>query len=217
MYYASDIREIKEEGHVNRLSGLIRLQPFIDGRGLLRLRGRIANANVSDDERHPIILPPHCQFVRLLMREAHLKQSHGNLQEMRHYVRARYWIVEEKRAALRVLKSCVICLRHVHADGKQLMADLPKERLSFLPPFTYCGVDYFGPISVQKFEGRCNSTIAGYVAIFICMTTKMIHMECCSNLKSEQFIWALSRFSAIYRTPIKMMSDNGRTFVGSDN
>lgn len=78
-------------------------------------------------------------------------------------------------------------------------------------------MDFFGPIKLKRFIGRCRTIDTGYVAVFICMSTKMIHLECVSDLTSARFLWALSRLIAIYGTPAKMFSDNGKTFVGAAN
>lgn len=199
LHFNKEIKAISTKGSVNEKSDLIKLKPYLDPRGILRVWGRIENAPVSEDERHPIIIPTHSHFSRLLFREAHFKTKHGNVQIMLHYVRAKYWINQSKRAALSVIKTCVRCVRFGQIDRRKLMADLPEERLIDVPPFTNCGVDFFGPIRIKKFEGRCNTILQGYVAVFICMSSKSIHLECCTDLTTEKFIWALTRFAFIYR------------------
>lgn len=217
LHFGKEIRAIRAHNNEIEKSDLNKLKPVLDKDGILRVWGRIENAPVSEDEKHPIIIPHNSHFARLLLYEAHLKTKHGNVQIMLHYVRAKYWITRSRRSALDIIKSCVRCVRFQQVDRQQLMADLPEERLSDVPPFTNCGVDYFGPIKLKRFEGRCNTIIQGYVAVFVCMSSKMIHLECCTDLTTEKFIWALTRFSSIYRLPVKMFSDNGRTFVGANN
>lgn len=75
------------------------------------------------------------------------------------------------------------------------MADLTKERLANTRPFAHCGVDYFGPIKIKRFEGRCKTIETGYGAVFVCMTTKMVHIECVSDMTTTKFLWALSRLA----------------------
>lgn len=217
-HFGKEIHQLETEGEVDASSPLAKLCPFIDEHSIMRLRGRIANANVSFDERFPIIIPARCHFVRLLMRKAHIVTLHGNVQSMLHYVRNKFWVIGAKRAAAAHVNHCVKCKRYKAEDRAQLMGDLPPERLAFVDPFHFCGVDFFGPIKLKRYEGRCRTIDTGYAAVFTCMTTKMIHLECVSNLTSERFLWAFSRFVNAYNiTPAKMFSDNGRTFIGAAN
>lgn len=150
------------------------------------------------------------------MLEAHHRTMHGGVQAMLHYVRTRYWVLQSRIAARNVERSCVQCVRFKHIAQNQIMADLPKERLIAAAPFTYCGVDHFGPVYLKRFEERCNTVITGYVAVFVCMSTRMIHMECCTGLTADRFIWAFTRFTSIYGMPQRMFSDNGTTFIGAE-
>lgn len=214
--FRSDIKRIKEIGEADHKSTLIRLKPIVDKNGILRVWGRIDNAFLPQDEKHPIIIPSHSRFGKLLMLEAHHRTMHGGVQMMLHYVRVRYWVLQSRKAARNVVRSCVQCIRFNQKEHDQIMADLPKERLIAAAPFTYCGVDHFGPVHLKRFEGRCNTIIAGYVAVFVCMTTRMVHMECCTGLTAERFIWAFTRFTSIYGMPQRMFSDNGTTFIGAE-
>lgn len=216
--FSKEIHQLETEGQVDATSPLAKLCPFIDEHSIMRLRGRIANANVSYDERFPIIIPARCHFVRLLMRKAHIITLHGNIQSMIHYVQRKFWVFGAKKAAAAQVNKCVKCKRYKAEDKAQLMGDLPPERLAFVDPFYYCGVDFFGPIKLKRYEGRCRTIDTGYVAVFVCMTTKMIHLECVSNLTATRFLWAFSRFVGAYNiTPAKLFSDNGKTFVGAAN
>lgn len=92
-YFAKDIYEIMNHGAVTKESELLTLKPLLDEHGIVRVWGRIEAAHVSYDEKHPIIIPAHCHFARLLMHEAHDKTKHGNVQIMVHYVKTKYWLI----------------------------------------------------------------------------------------------------------------------------
>jgi hypothetical protein len=63
-------------------------------------------------------------------------------------------------------------------------------------PIFKWGIDYVGPFEIKSGNTRSKTTTKCYVALFICMATKAIHLELVSNLTSEAFIAALKRFIA---------------------
>ncbi|KAK3721854.1 hypothetical protein QZH41_002277 [Actinostola sp. cb2023] len=91
------------------------------------------------------------------------------------------------------------------------MADLPKDRLESAPPFTSCGVDYFGPFLVKV--GR--KEVKRYGVLFTCMASRAIHLEIANSLDTDSFINAYRRFVS-RRGPIRQLrSDQGTNFVGA--
>jgi hypothetical protein len=64
------------------------------------------------------------------------------------------------------------------------MADLPVDRLSPSPPFTYCAVDYFGPFYIK--ERR--SEVKRNGVLFVCLNSKAVHIETANSLDTESFI-----------------------------
>ena len=92
------------------------------------------------------------------------------------------------------------------------MANLPEDRLQPAPPFTYCGVDLFGPWLTK--EGR--KELKRYGVLFNCMASRAIHIEVANCLSTDCFIMALRRPLAI-RGPIRLLrSDRGTNFVGAE-
>src|SRR5436190_7546080 len=98
-----------------------------------------------------------------------------------------------------------------HQDQK--MGNLPKLRVNPARAFLHVGVDYCGPI-LTKVSKRRNATIVkSYVAVFICLTTKAVHLEAVSELNTEAFLAALRRFISRRGICETICSDNGRNFV----
>ncbi|XP_075991105.1 uncharacterized protein LOC142986474 [Anticarsia gemmatalis] len=95
------------------------------------------------------------------------------------------------------------------------MADLPKERVTPSRPFTNTGVDYTGHVEVKINKGRGVKTCKAYIAIFICMVTKAVHLELVSDLTTQTFLAAFKRMCARRGTPRHVFSDNGKNFVGA--
>ena len=83
-------------------------------------------------------------------------------------------------------------------------------------PFLNVGIDYVGPFEIKSGNTRTKTTTKCYVALFICMATKVIHLELVSNLTSEAFIAALKRIIARSSLIDHLYSDNGSNVVGTN-
>ena len=96
---------------------------------------------------------------------------------------------------------------------QQLMADLPKERLiPFEPPFTYTGVDFFGPFHVKR--GRSAEKVYG--CLFTYFTSRAVHIEDVSSLETDSFIQALRRCISNRGYPKEIWSTNAINFAGAE-
>lgn len=95
------------------------------------------------------------------------------------------------------------------------MGNLPVHRLEPGRPFLNSGVDYCGPFTIRESKRRNSKTIKMYVAVFVCLATKAVHLELVSDLSTEAFINALRRFIARRGKVSHMYSDNATNFVGA--
>jgi transposase InsO family protein len=98
------------------------------------------------------------------------------------------------------------------------MADLPRDRVEPAPPFTYVGVDAFGPWSVVARRTRGGQASSKRWAIlFTCLTIRAIHIEVVPEMSSSAFTNALRRFISRFGNVKLFRSDRGTNFVGSVN
>ena len=97
--------------------------------------------------------------------------------------------------------------------GFQKMADPTQERCHEAAPFTYCGVDVFGPLTIKerRSEPKC------YGALFPCFSSRVVHTEVTNSLDAYSFILALNRFMARRGTAHSIWSNNGINFVDARN
>ena len=202
----------QKKGGIKNDSPVRRLDPFLDN-GVLRVGGRLRRADLPFETKHPVILPKKSHVTTLLIRHAHKRLGHAGRSHVIATLREKYWIIKVNAAVRHVTSKCVFCRRNHGKPGEQKMADLPRDRISPAPPFTYTGVDYFGPFLIK--EGR--REVKRYGALFTCLVSRAVHIEVASTLESSSFIQALRRFIA-RRGPVReMRSDNGSNFVGAHN
>lgn len=215
--YVTEITNLQQKIPISSKSKLLQLNPFIDSNNILRVGGRLKNAMIDPEMKHPIILP-HCNpLTDLIIDHAHKLTFHGGARVTSANIRQKYWIIGGNRAVKKRLRTCVKCRRYIPSNLTPLMGDLPSSRCNSYPPFYHTGVDFTGHVMIKANKGRGIKTTKGYVAVFICMATKLIHLELVSDLTTSSFIAALRRMCARRGTPRHIYSDNGTNFVGTNN
>ncbi|XP_051864162.1 uncharacterized protein LOC127566222 [Drosophila albomicans] len=208
---------LQSKQQVPSSSSVRNLNSFLDGKGILRACGRLrASHSLRYDESHPIILSYSSSFARLLVRFTHRISLHGGNQVVMRLIRSRFWIPKLKVLVKSTINSCKVCVIYKKRLQTQMMGDLPKERASYSRPFTHTGVDFAGPFEIKNYTGRACLITKGYICVFVCFSAKAIHLEATSDLTTEKFLAAFSRFIARRGCPYQMYSDNGKTFVGAD-
>ena len=85
------------------------------------------------------------------------------------------------------------------------------------PPFCTSGVDFAGPNTLRRCYTRKPTYVKAYVCIFVCLTTKAVHLDLVLDLSTEAFLVALRHFVARRGCPYKILSDNGTNFVGANH
>ncbi|XP_058789071.1 uncharacterized protein LOC131663035 [Phymastichus coffea] len=212
--FADEIKLL--QGPAPRLqTSLSALEPFLDEDGLLRVGGRLSQSPLSYDERHPVLLDGCSHLAELVLRWAHACSLHGGFRSTYARVLQKSWITGGKLGVKRYLRQCLICARISARTTAQGMAPLPAVRVTPSRPFSHCGVDYAGPFPLCRSRGRGLPTIKGYVALFVCMSTKAIHLELVDDLTTASFLGALTRFIGRRGRPNEIWSDNGTNFRGA--
>ncbi|XP_029675495.1 uncharacterized protein LOC115242992 [Formica exsecta] len=102
------------------------------------------------------------------------------------------------------------------ASSEQFMADLSRTRVTPARPFQFAGVDYAGPVYLRTSPGRGHRATKTFLAIFVCLSTKAVHLDVASNYSAEAFIAAFRRFVSRRGLCSELFSDCGSNFVGAD-
>ena len=193
-------------------SQLYRLDPFLDENGIVRVGGRIRNSLYSSELKHPVILPRKHHVTEMVVQHFHKKTGHGGRGMTTNEIRANgFWVIGCSGAVSKCISTCVKCRKLRSPVQGQKMADLPADRLEQVPPFTYCGVDFFGPWYTK--EGR--KGLKRYGCLFTCMSKRAVHIETANSLETDSFINALRRFLSIRGPMRQLRCDQGTNFIGA--
>ena len=184
----------------------------MDNEGIIHIGGRLRHAKLNDDVKQPYIIPQGHPIARLIIEEAH-NTAHLGTEWVLSNLRRKYWIPKARSLIKKLCNRCVTCRKLFSPPIQQKMADLPPERLEpNKPPFSYIGLDCFGPIYVKL--GRAE--VERYGCIFTCLNTRAIHIEKLEDVSTDSFINGLRRFICWRGKPEKIWCDNGTNFKGAE-
>ena len=205
--------EGKRSRHVKKSSSLYKLDPKMSDEGLICVGGRLKNADLQEEMKHPVVLPPKHHVVTLLVRYFHITTGHSAREHVLSLLRQRYLLIRGRSTIRRVQLDCFKCKRQSANAVRQKMGDLPPDRVKpDKPPFSFVGVDCFGPFLIK--QGR--SQVKRYGCIFTCLTVRAVHIEILHSMDTDSFLNALQRFVARRGIPELIRSDNGTNFVGAE-
>ncbi|XP_076301937.1 uncharacterized protein LOC143220085 [Lasioglossum baleicum] len=196
-------------------SRLAKLSPFLDPDGVLRVGGLLQVTNLTYDRKHPAILPDDSALARLWVDAAHKRCLHGGTQLTLATLRQECWILKGRHMVKSCIRHCTTCIRWKGQTAQPKMGNLPLSRITPCRPFYRSGIDYAGPILLRSSRGRGQRTSKGYIAVFICLVTKAVHLEAASDGSTDTFLAALRRFMARRGRCAELYSDCGRNFVGA--
>ncbi|XP_062711767.1 uncharacterized protein LOC134289632 [Aedes albopictus] len=216
--YPEEVLVLKQEDgntkkRIERTSPVYKLSPFLDEHGVMRVDSRIgAVPYVTYDFKFPIILARHHHLTKLIVDYHHRRYLHANHETVLNEVRQRLHVSNLRTVVRQVIKECQTCKITKAAPVQPRMAPLPESRLAAMArPFSYVGLDYFGPIQV-RLESSC---VKRWVALFTCLTVRAVHLEVVHSLSTESCKMAVRRFVGRRGSPLEIRSDNGTNFQGA--
>ena len=214
--YEKEIENLKLNRPVHKSSSILKLDPFFNDHGILCVGGRLKYSTLSVIEKHPILVPGSHYIAKLIASHCHELIRHQGRHLTEGKIRSEgFWIIGAKRIVYSEISKCVLCKRFRGKVKIQKMSDLPEARLAICPPFTYVGIDCFGPWEVVTRRTRGGSSNSKrWAVLFCCLSSRAVHIEVIEDMSTSCFINALRRFISIRGKVKEIFSDRGSNFVG---
>ena len=209
-----ELSHLKADKPIKASSSIHSLAPFLDKEGIIRVGGRLSRSHLTYSQSHPLILSSKDHIVHLMFTCKHVALGHCGPSLLLSATGSRVHVLGARRLSRTICRSCVTCRRATAQTEKQMMGQLPSNRVTPSPPFSICGVDYAGPFLLKKGHTRKPTIIKAYLAVFVCFSTKAAHLEVVSDLTTDA---CLRRFISRRGLPSEIHSDNGGNFKGARN
>ncbi|CAB4027066.1 Gypsy retrotransposon integrase 1 [Paramuricea clavata] len=196
-------------------SNILRLSPAIDGKGIIRMFGRLQTTKfLSEEVRCPIILGKDSSLAKGIVYDLHIQNLHSNsYQALYNDLKRKYSVMQGLSLCKRMMKKCNYCKKKNALTSPRRMGLLPESRVpnpnSRLTPFANVGIDHMGIIHVnngEKDEKR-------YLLVFVCMMTRAVHIEVTVDKSTKSTVLAFTRFQARFGTPKLVNTDNAGNFL----
>ena len=84
---------------------------FRDDQQIIRCKGRVGKAPISEESKNPIFLPSKHRLTNLIIQDVHSKIKHSGIKDTLTTIRERFWIPRGREAVKRILRKCVTCRR----------------------------------------------------------------------------------------------------------
>ena len=163
------------------------LSPFLDDNGVIKVGGRLDEAIVSYDTKHPALLPSDSWISWLITRHAH-QYGHNGVVATTGEIRRKLWILKGSKLNKAVKFKCGFRREMAHRTETQLIANLPALCLAPYTPPVYistCISDYFRSFNV-KISG--NKTANHYGVLFTCLNTRDFYLKMAVDCTTMDFL-----------------------------
>lgn len=218
------VRASQQESFGKEIEDLLRGKPVATDSRLRPLATEIVNGvitlitridaahNIDSSVKRPPVLDGDSHIARLYMEHVHRSLHHAGVEATINECRQHYWILRLRPTARMIVHRCLPCRIKRTAPPAPPTGNHPHCRLAHhRRPFTFTGLDYFGPLTVAV--GR--AVQKRYVALFTCLTTRAVHLEVAASLSTDSAVMALRRMIARRGCPAEIWSDNGTNLQGA--
>lgn len=201
-FFTHETELFMDEKKINSTSALFKLHPqWSQEKEIIILQARTRSQPY-------ILLPRRSWLTHLVIDQVHQRSLHAGPQATLSELRTDYWIPHGLSEVKKTLYKCRPCRRFRTTSFKTPESQMMPFRTEDHAPFFQMGVDYFGPIYTSNGDKN-------YVFLFVCASTRAVHLELCRDGTTEEAHLHFRKFLAL-RTPmwhrINCYSDNAKVF-----
>ena len=148
--YPTEYKALSFNQKITKNSKLFSFAPYINGKKILCVGGRISAANLPKESKNQMIVSKSHHLSSLIIMDTHQHNFHIGREPTLCLLQNNYWMPSCRGLIRKILNECLNCKRERIKGKTTYMSDLPKDRMLINEkPFTSTGIDFFGPILVK--------------------------------------------------------------------
>jgi len=215
-----ELSALRKGNSVGKKSKVAHLRLFIDEWGLLRHDRRLERSELPYDSKFPIVLLNH-PLTRGYIEFVHSNRLlHAGQSMTSAYLKRSVELVGLSQTIRFIRRNCARCRRFHAPPYAPEMAPLPKERVTERRAFATVGIDIFGPLDSEpmpklgaKRKKASSEKKKYYGLIFVCASSRAIHIELLGSREFKDVRNAIYRFISRRGVPERFFSDNEKSFT----
>ena len=208
-HFWKTIKRMQTGQQLEPRDAVLQFNPFLDENGVLRAKGRLRQAPIPWNQKHPIILDIKDHVTQLIVQDAHTNscQHMGTEFDILNHWSSKFpKKTESDMFHMPPMESSEYYTNDVRSSGQSLCW----RRKTI--PIRNVGLDYFGPFYIEDSSRKLEKQ---YICIFTCLVTRAVHLEVCHSLDTDSCLLAIRRFVSRRGYPEIKISDNGKNFTAS--
>ena len=125
---------------------------FLDDQQIIRCKGRVSIALLSEESKNPVFLPSKHPLTNLIIQDVHSKIKHSGFKDTLTTIRERFWVPRGREVVKQILRKSATCRRVRAPNSPPPTSDLPMEQVSLDLPFAHTGLDFISPLYIRDGE-----------------------------------------------------------------
>ncbi len=135
--------------------------------------------------RSLILLSLNSTLTKQFLSTLHITYKHAGISALMSVILETYYISGLRNFLKLISRRCPMCQK---AYSRPLNQRMPLSRTTPAPPFERTEMDFAGPFYIRQGKVRKPTRVKCYACLFICLTTKAVHIELCANL-TRRNLW----------------------------
>ena len=206
-------RRNNHPAQISPRSPLYGLTPMLDEHDIIRVGGRLHEARIPYEAKHPIVVHHKSTLANRIIRKFH-GRTHAPATVTLTLMRSQYWLLKAVRTTRQYINHCIGCQKAQRLPTKQTLGPFRKERFETTNDHNTLVIDYSGKYVIRQIPDKQGNSgfIDCYIVIYLQLNTRWIYLDVVTDMTTSTFLESFQSYCHQFGTPKTCMSDSALYF-----